>query len=64
MTAAAKVLPVLESLNGLKWNSRPSQLVGKADVTGEETGKRTLSTTVVRVQASEERFAEITPGRA
>ncbi len=38
--------------------------MGKADVMGEETGKRTLSATVVRVQGSEERFAEITPGRA
>ena len=36
--------------------------MGKADVTGEKTGKRTLSATVVGVQASEERFAEITPG--
>ena len=29
--------------------------MGKADVTREETGKRTLSATVVGVQASEER---------
>jgi hypothetical protein len=46
----------------MSWFSRPSGLVGKADVTGEETGERTLSTTVVRVQASEERSAEITLG--
>ena len=63
MTAAAKSTPVLKSLNGFLWNSRPSGLLGKADVTGEETGKRTLSATVVGVQASEERFAEITPGK-
>ena len=44
------------------WSS--SVDLGKADVMGEETGKRTLSATVVRVQGSEERFAEITPGRA
>ena len=64
MTAAAKSPPVLKSLNGKKWNSRPVGNLGKADVAGEETGKRTLSATVVGVQASEERFAEITPGRA
>jgi hypothetical protein len=38
--------------------------LGKADVAGEVTGKCTLLPTVVKVQASEERFAEITPGRA
>ena len=38
--------------------------MGKADVTGEETGKSTLSATVVGVQASEESSAEITLGRA
>ena len=37
---------------------------GKADVTGEETGKCTLSATVVGVQASEDRSAEITLGSA
>jgi hypothetical protein len=36
--------------------------LGKADVTGEETGKRTLSATVVGVQASEDRSVEITLG--
>jgi hypothetical protein len=64
MTAAAKAPPVQKSLNGLMWSSRPIGNLGKADVTGEETGKRTLSATVVGVQGSEERFAEITPGRA
>jgi hypothetical protein len=38
--------------------------LGKADVTGEETGKRTLSATVVGVQASEDRSAEITLERS
>jgi hypothetical protein len=64
MTAAAKYFPALKSLSGMKWSSRPAGTLGKADVAGEETGKRTLSATVVGVQASEERFAEITPGRA
>ena len=64
MTAAAKAPPVQKSLNGLMWSSRPNGNLGKVDVTGEETGKRTLSATVVGVQGSEERFAEITPGRA
>ena len=36
--------------------------MGKADVTGEETGKCTLSATAVGVHGSEERFAEITLG--
>jgi hypothetical protein len=63
MTAAAKAPPVQKSLNGYMWSSRPVGNLGKADVTGEETGKSTLSATVVGVQGSEERFAEITPGR-
>ena len=63
MTAAAKAPPVQKSLNGLLWSSRPDGSLGKADVTGEETGTSTLSATVVGVQGSEERFAEITPGR-
>jgi hypothetical protein len=45
MTAAAKTPPVLKSLNGFLWSSRPSGNLGKADVTGEETGKCTLSAT-------------------
>jgi hypothetical protein len=36
----------------------------KADMTGEETGKCTLSATAVGVQGSEERSAEITLGRS
>ena len=38
--------------------------MGKADVTREETGTRTLSATVVGVQGSEDRSAEITLGRS
>ena len=43
MTAGAKALPVQKSLSGALWYSRPRDVVGKADVTGEETGERTLS---------------------
>jgi hypothetical protein len=64
MTAAVKYPPALKSLGGMLWSSRPSGLLGKADVTGEETGKCTLSATAVGVQASEERSAAITLGRA
>ena len=39
-------------------------VLGKADVTGEVTGKGTLSATVVGVQGSEDRSAEITLGRS
>jgi hypothetical protein len=39
MTAAAKSTPVLKSLNGLLWNSRPQRDWGKVDVTGEENGQ-------------------------
>ena len=64
MTAAAKCLPALKSLSGMLWFSRPSRVMGKADVTREETGKCTLSATAVGVQASEDRSAEITLGRS
>ena len=64
MTAAALRGPALKSLSGVSWFSRPTGLLGKADVTGEETGKRTLSATAVGVQSSEERSAEITLGSA
>jgi hypothetical protein len=63
MTAAAKYQAAQKSLSGIMWHRRPSANVGKADVAGEETGKCTLSATVVRAQGSEKRFAEITPGR-
>ena len=38
--------------------------MGKADALWEETSRCTMGTAGVRVQATEERFAEITPGRA
>ncbi len=38
--------------------------MGKADVLWEETSKRTMGTAGVRVQASGERFAEVTLGRS
>ncbi len=38
--------------------------MGKADAAWEETSTCTMGTAGVRGQASEERFAEITPGKA
>jgi len=38
--------------------------LGKADDVGEETGKSTLRPAGIRAQASWERLAEITSGRA
>jgi hypothetical protein len=38
--------------------------MGKADALWEETSRCTMGTAGVRVQATGERFAEITPGRA
>ena len=47
------------------YGSRPIRpLVGKADVVREETATCTSRATAVRVQASRERLAEITSGRA
>ena len=51
-----------KSLSGCLWYCRPIDDLGKADVTGEETGRRTLSATVVGVQGSDERSVEITLG--
>jgi len=48
---------------GIVW-SRPCRYWGKADVLWEETGKSTIETAGVGGQASSERLAEITPGRA
>jgi len=64
MTAAAKAPSRSEVVERSVVGSRPDGTLGKADVSREETGMCTLATTVVGVQASEERFAEITPGRA
>src|SRR5215510_2355701 len=44
----------------MSWFSRPGRSLGKVDVTGEETRKRTLTATPAGVQGSEERYAEIT----
>src|SRR5262245_59872151 len=38
MTAAAQAPPALKSLSVVLWLSRPVWTLGKADVTGEETG--------------------------
>ena len=43
MTAAAKILPALKSLSGMKWSSRPAGTLGKADVAGEETEAHPVS---------------------
>jgi hypothetical protein len=48
----------------LLWSCRVALALTKADVSWEETGKSTRRTTGVWVQASRERFAEITLGRA
>src|SRR3972149_2979765 len=64
MTAAPLLGPVPESLRGENAKSRPGPNVGKADALWEETGKCTTETAGVGVQASRERFAEITSGRS
>ena len=43
---------------------RPGPNVGKAEALWEETGRRTAEAAGVGVQASRERFAEITSGRS
>ena len=53
-----KHLSVQKSLNGALVGKPTPGTWGKADVSGEATGMCTLATTVARVQASEERFAE------
>jgi len=49
---------------GRWWYSRPVPNVGKADALGEETSRRTEGSTGGGVQASGERFVEITSGRS
>ncbi|MFQ6093311.1 MAG: transposase [bacterium] len=56
--------PVQKSPYGLFVECRAGPDVAKADVSWEETSISTKRTTGVWVQASRERFAEITPGRA
>ncbi len=43
---------------------RPTEAMGKAEVSWDETSTCTMRTAGVRDQASEERFAERTPGKA
>ena len=64
MTAAAKSTPRSEVVERILVEQPTQWDWGKADVTGEETGKCTLSATAVEVQASEDRSAEITLGRS
>ncbi len=49
---------------GKSWHADPHNPVGKAEVVGEVTVKCTSRATAVRIQASRERLAEITSGRA
>ncbi len=46
------------------WHADPQSPVGKVDVVGEVTVKCIPRATAVRIQASRERPAEITSGRA
>ena len=46
------------------WHADPHSPVGKVDVVGEVTVKCNPRATAVRIQASRERLAEITSGRA
>ena len=65
MTTTAKRGSRMKSLEaGKSWHADPPSPVGKADVVGEETAISTSRATAVRVQASRERLAEITSGRA
>ena len=57
-------IPVQKSLCGEFVECRPTSELGKADALWEETSTCTMGTAGVRAQASGERFAEITPGRA
>jgi hypothetical protein len=56
------MLKLLE--RGYSRKRRPDDISGKADVLWEETGKSTTGAAGVGVQAREERFAAITPGRS
>ncbi len=49
---------------GYLWHADPPNPVGKVDVVGEVTVKCTSRATAVQIQASRERLAEITSGRA
>jgi len=64
MAATSKRSSAGKSLERVFTVRRPMSLLGKADVAGEVTGARNLPTVVVGAQASQERLAEITSGRA
>jgi hypothetical protein len=64
MAAVSKIRPAVKSLKRNFTVCRPIFWVGKAAVAGEETGMCTLQTVVIGAQASQERFSEITSGRA
>ncbi len=49
---------------GESWHADPLNPVGKAEVVGEVTVKCTPRATAVQIQASRDRLAEITSGRA
>jgi hypothetical protein len=64
MTAAPKLGTCREVAGQGEAERRPVPNVGKADVLWEETGTCTTRAAGVGVQASRERFAEITSGRS
>ena len=64
MAAVPKFRPAGKSLKRNLTVSRPNFSVGKAAVAGEETGMCTLQTVGIGAQASQERFSELTSGRA
>jgi len=64
MSAAPRTFPYGSRCTGKSRESRPCQIGGKAGVLWEETGKGTGGDAGVWGQASKERLAEITSGRA
>jgi len=64
MAAVSKTRPAVKSLKRNVTVCRPTFSVGKAAVAGEETGMCALQTVVIGAQASQERFSELTSGRA
>jgi len=64
MTAFSKMSSAVKSLERNITVCRPIDLLGKAAVAEEEPGMCNLPTVGIGVQASQERFSEITSGRA
>ncbi len=64
MTTAAKDTSALKSLSGDSQAPTYSEVVGKAEVVGEETGTCTRRAAAAQVQSSGERLAEKMSGRA